>query len=68
MSSADYLRRQAVLLRSWARACFDLDTATRLRSMATDLEARAEREEDEIPPAYMHRKSGKGGSDVDRDN
>ncbi len=52
MSNADYLRRQAWLLRSWARNCFDLDTASRLRSMATDLEARADRDEDD--PARLH--------------
>lgn len=38
---ADYLRAQARLCSQWARECFDLGTAARLRSMADEFKARA---------------------------
>jgi hypothetical protein len=40
--TADYLRRQAATCTSWARECFDLETATRLRLMADEFRAKAD--------------------------
>jgi hypothetical protein len=37
----DYLRRQAAKCLAWARECFDLETATRLRLMAEEFNAKA---------------------------
>ena len=39
--TADYLRRQARTCLQWARDCFDLQTATRLRLMAEEFNAKA---------------------------
>jgi hypothetical protein len=39
---ADYLRKQANRCLSWARDCFDLETATRLRLLAEELRAKAD--------------------------
>lgn len=68
MTTPDYLRRQAAILRSWARQCFDMETSARLRSMADDLDSRADQDGDDIPPGFMHPGGGKGGSNVDRNN
>jgi hypothetical protein len=38
---ADYLRAQARTCSQWARECFDLGTAARLRSMADEFKAKA---------------------------
>jgi hypothetical protein len=65
MADSEYLRRQAQLLKQWARNCFDLTTAERLRHMATEFEDRAE-DDDDIPPAYMREGNGQGGG-MDRD-
>jgi len=65
MVTSDYLRRQAQLLRQWARGCFDMKTAEHLRLKADEFEARAD-EDDEIPPAFMRRGNGHSG-DMDRD-
>ena len=40
--TSDYLRNQAKTCLSWARECFDLATATRLRLMAEEFIAKAE--------------------------
>jgi hypothetical protein len=40
--TSDYLRNQAKTCLSWARDCFDLATATRLRLMAEEFVAKAE--------------------------
>ena len=37
----DYLRKQANKCLSWARDCFDLETATRLRLLADELRTKA---------------------------
>jgi hypothetical protein len=42
MVSGDYLRSQAKTCLAWARECFDLGTATRLRLMAEEFMAKAE--------------------------
>lgn len=39
--SSDYLRKQAATCLAWARECFDLETATRLRLMAEEFKAKA---------------------------
>jgi hypothetical protein len=39
--TADYLRKHARTCLDWARDCFDLSTATRLRLMADELNAKA---------------------------
>jgi hypothetical protein len=39
--TADYLRNQAKLCLAWARECFDLTTATRLRHMADEFMSKA---------------------------
>jgi hypothetical protein len=39
--SGDYLRKQAATCVAWARECFDLETATRLRLMAEEFKAKA---------------------------
>jgi hypothetical protein len=39
---SDYLRNQAKTCLTWARECFDLSTATRLRRMAEEFLAKAE--------------------------
>ena len=39
--SGDYLRKQAATCLAWARECFDLETATRLRLMAEEFNAKA---------------------------
>ena len=39
--SGDYLRKQAATCLAWARECFDLETATRLRLMAEEFKAKA---------------------------
>jgi hypothetical protein len=39
--TADYLRAQAATCLIWARECFDLGTATRLRLMAEEFSAKA---------------------------
>jgi hypothetical protein len=39
--TADYLRKQARKCLDWARDCFDLSTATRLRLMADEFNAKA---------------------------
>ena len=39
--SGDYLRKQAASCLAWARECFDLETATRLRLMAEEFKAKA---------------------------
>ena len=39
--SGDYLRKQAAACLAWARECFDLETATRLRLMAEEFKAKA---------------------------
>jgi hypothetical protein len=41
--TGDYLRMQARTCLDWARDCFDLTTATRLRLMAEELAAKADR-------------------------
>ncbi len=38
---ADYLRQQARTCLQWARDCFDLQTAARLRKMADEFSAKA---------------------------
>jgi len=40
--TSDYLRNQAKTCLTWARKCFDLATATRLRLMAEEFFAKAE--------------------------
>jgi hypothetical protein len=40
--TSDYLRNQARTCLAWARECFDLATATRLRLMAEEFFAKAE--------------------------
>jgi hypothetical protein len=40
--NADYFRSQAKTCLTWARECFDLATATRLRLMAEEFLAKAE--------------------------
>jgi hypothetical protein len=40
--TGDYLRRQARTCLAWARDCFDLTTATRLRLMAEEFMTKAE--------------------------
>jgi len=40
--TSDYLRNQAKTCLTWARECFDLATATRLRLMAEEFLAKAE--------------------------
>jgi hypothetical protein len=40
--TSDYLRNQAKTCLTWARECFDLGTATRLRLMAEEFLAKAE--------------------------
>ena len=70
MANSAYFRRQASMLREWARACFDLKTVENLRRMAAEFEARASQEDydDEgMPPAYMTRDNGRNGGDMDRD-
>jgi hypothetical protein len=39
--TADYLRQQARTCLQWARDCFDLQTAARLRLMAEEFSAKA---------------------------
>jgi hypothetical protein len=39
--TADYLRKQARTCLEWARDCFDLGTAARLRLMAQEFTAKA---------------------------
>ena len=55
---ADYLRMLARTCLTWARDCFDLGTATRLRSMADELLAKADEIEanqiDEIGVQFSH--------------
>ena len=41
MLDADYLRKQAETCLNWSRNCFDLTTATRLRTMAEEFRAKA---------------------------
>jgi primosomal protein N'' len=45
---ADYLRQQATLCQQWARECFDLAAARRLRLMADAFVAKARELESEI--------------------
>jgi hypothetical protein len=40
--TGDYLRTQARTCLAWARDCFDLTTATRLRLMAEEFAAKAD--------------------------
>jgi hypothetical protein len=40
--TSDYLRNQAKTCLTWARECFDLGTATRLRLMAEEFLAKAD--------------------------
>ena len=40
--SADYLRKQATTCLSWARECFDLEAARRLRLLAEEFRAKAD--------------------------
>jgi hypothetical protein len=40
--NGDYLRKQANKCLSWARECFDLETATRLRLLAEEFRAKAD--------------------------
>ena len=69
MAQSEYLRRQAQLLRDWARTCPDLHTAERLRTKAAEFERRADSFEDEesMVPAFMYRGKGHDGGDTDRD-
>ena len=39
--TGDYLRAQARTCTKWARECFDLGTAARLRAMANEFNAKA---------------------------
>jgi len=39
---ADYLRKQAATCLIWARDCFDLQAATRMRLMAEEFRAKAD--------------------------
>ena len=64
MDNRAYLRTQAAELIRLARSCFDLDTASKLRRIAQDMEQRTSDEED-IPPGYMHHQKGHSG-DMDR--
>ena len=66
MDNRDYLRMQAAALLRLSVSCFDLDTASKLRQMAHDMQRQAADEEGDIPPGYMHRGNGHSG-DMDRD-
>ena len=60
MANSDYLRKQAQLLRQWARGCFDMKTAEHLRLKADEFEARTD-QDDDIPPAFMSRGNDHSG-------
>ena len=55
MDASEYLRQQATNCLRLARECFDLATATRLRLMAADFQAKATEFEDGL--AMMNRAS-----------
>src|SRR5436190_1842012 len=61
-----YLRMQAITLLRLSRTCFDLDTSSRLREIADDMQRQAADDNGDIPPPYMRRDNGQSG-DMDRE-
>jgi hypothetical protein len=64
MVRSAYLFRQAEVLLAMSRATFDLGTAGRLRAMASEFQARANREEEDAEDGEFAADSGAvlGGS------